>query len=278
MWLDSSKDYDFIHETRSGLGESFLGTDRGCNPCFYRRAMRDERKTGRTEHPEEKQTTQQRQLPDNPRAKKTAPAKITRGAGLQNRKPDSDSDGEEKFHFKVYVGDGDSIRSGFSWASCSLITQRRNRDKKSGFLDKPLSQVMVKLRWPHMYQNPRYVTEALTFNQLSFPQFVGGECRTILRTTEGEELQGRLRVLSKIAYLYDQCKNWEKARAAYFTIISSIKEGEATWSSTFGHYNVMCPPVLPSHENEQGKQSVPRQRGVRKAMARKDYFCKIPKR
>ena len=73
-----------------------------------------------------------------------------------------------------------------------------------------MSHVMVKLRWPHMYQNPRYVIEALSFNQLTFAQFVGGECHTILRTGDSEEMYGRLRILSKVAYLFEQCRSWEK--------------------------------------------------------------------
>ena len=94
-----------------------------------------------------------------------------------------------------------------------------------------------------MNQNPRYVTEPLTFNQLNFAQFVGGEARTIVKTTDPVEIFGRLRVLSKVAYLKDQCKSWDKARAVYFAIVSSIEEGEATWNSSFAHYDLMCPAV-----------------------------------
>ena len=72
---------------------------------------------------------------------------------------------------------------------------------------------------------------------------MGGECHTILRTGGSEEMYGRLRILSKVAYLFEQCRSWEKARAAYFAIISSIDEGEATWTSSFGHCDIMCPPV-----------------------------------
>ena len=120
---------------------------------------------------------------------------------------------------------------------------QKDREKlRSGFLDKPRSQVVVKLAWPHMNQNPRYVADCLSFNQLNFCQFVGGECRTILKTLDETEQVGRLRVLSKISYLYDQCRDWDKACSAYFAIVSSIEEGEALWSSSFGHYDIMCPP------------------------------------
>ena len=56
------------------------------------------------------------------------------------------------------------------------LSNRGFRDDKvkSGFLDKPRSQVLIKQRWPHMNQNPRYVMSPLTFNQLNFCQFIGG--------------------------------------------------------------------------------------------------------
>ena len=123
------------------------------------------------------------------------------------------------------------------------VVMKNNRVIWSGFLDKPMSQVVRKLTWPHMTQNPRYVTDALMFNQLSFAQFVGGETRTVLKTESVDELYRRLRVLSKVAYLYEQCKSWEKARSVYFAILSSIEEGESSWNSSFGHYDIMCPPV-----------------------------------
>ena len=117
----------------------------------------------------------------------------------------------------------------------------RLRDLKLGFLDKPRSHVLVKHKWPHMNQNPRYITETLSFNQLNFQQFVKGECHTIIRAKRVDEIYSRLRILSKIAYLYDQCKSWEHARSVYFAIISSIEEGEAEWASLFGYYDLMCP-------------------------------------
>ena len=120
---------------------------------------------------------------------------------------------------------------------------------------------------------PRYVTEALTFNQLSFPQFVGGECRTILKTSNAEEVYGRLRILSKVAYLYDNCKSWEKARATYFAIISSIEEGEASWNSSFGHYDLMCPAAPEPKAEHRGDGKIANTRQPRVAQKR-DYFCK----
>ena len=164
----------------------------------------------------------------------------------------------------------DTENDGESVAGTDASDRSRKKDRrKSGFLEKPRSNVIVRLKWPHMNQNPRYVTSPLTFNQLNFLQFVGGECRTILKTADGEELYGRLTIFSKIAYLYDQCKSWEKARAAYFAIIGSIEEGEANWNSSWGHYDMMCPPTpLMEEKAEKNKNK------TSNTTPKRDLFCR----
>ena len=122
-----------------------------------------------------------------------------------------------------------------------------------------------------MNQNPRYVTSPLMFNQLNFYQFVGGEICTILRTDEETEYLGRLRLLSKIAYLYDQCKDWEKARNVYFAVVSSIEEGESEWSYSFGHYDMMCPPK--SEENTYNQRGEIKTHSLRTKI-KKEFYCR----
>ena len=155
-------------------------------------------------------------------------------------------------------------KSGRSQASRA----QARRNPKSGFLEKPWTRVLIKHTWPHMNQNPRYIPSPISFNQLSFPQFVGGECRTILKSEDAAEVGGRLHILSKVAYLFEQCKNWDKARSAYFAILSSIEEGEAIWTSSFGHYDLMCPapvgdPRVDTRSDQKNAQSKnPTQEGL----------------
>ena len=96
----------------------------------------------------------------------------------------------------------------------------------------------------------------------------------IMKTEDSEEMFGRLRILSKIAYLHEQCKSWDRARAAYFAIISSIEEGESLWTSSFGHYDIMCPPVTiteTKHDKlDKGSSSAT---GRGKQVKPKDYYC-----
>ena len=95
----------------------------------------------------------------------------------------------------------------------------------------------------------------------------------ILRTTDLEEICGRLRVLSKIAYLCDQCKSWDWARSAYFAILSSIEEGEATWSLSFGHYDMMClAPIGNMPESKIEYRPAPSSK--LKPQSKKEFFCR----
>ena len=149
-------------------------------------------------------------------------------------------------------------------------TLKRGANLRSGVLEKPRSQVMLKLKWPHMNQNPRYVTAPLTFNELTFSQFVGGECRTIIKADNPDEIFGRLKILSKIAYLHEQCRSWDKAHVAYFAILSSIEEAEADWNSSFGLYDMMCPPPLEMETQKPYQKQPPRPRNT---VPKKDFFC-----
>ena len=112
-----------------------------------------------------------------------------------NTSDDQDSDGESKFssvscrtvksQLSVNMMNQNTGKNGSLYGGSELSRQAR-KPLKSGFLDKPGSQVLFRQKWLHMNQNPRYVTEALAFNQLSFPQFVGGKCRTILRAQSND--------------------------------------------------------------------------------------------
>ena len=125
-----------------------------------------------------------------------------------------------------------------------------------------------------MNQDPQYITETLTFNELNFCQLVGGECRTMIKTNDPEELFGRLRILSKIAYLFNQCGSWERARATYFAIIGSIEEGEASWSSSFVHFDLMC--SLNFGQQKQDMKNEPKVVTTRtqRNPTKRDFYCR----
>ena len=95
----------------------------------------------------------------------------------------------------------------------------------------------------------------------------------IFKTGDPVEIQGRLRVLSKVAYLYEQCRNWDKARGVYYAFVSSIEEGEATWNSSLGHYDVMCPaPVEIRGGDSRGDPRNPS--SSKNRSAKRDFFCR----
>ena len=256
MWLASTIDSDWVHETRSEPGDA-ASSEIQFNFSRSRKLLQAENKQGLTTVKGKRGTTGvQLTRGEGARPKDCIPTKRLGEVSQKPRGYQLETRNEGEWYDNISLPG-------------SIIKEREKLT--SGFLDKPRSQVLYKLRWPHMNQNPRYVTSSLLFNQLNFCQLVGGECRTISRSDSEREIFGRLKVLSKIAYLYDQCRDWEKARGAYFAIMSSIEEGEATWESSFAHYDVMCPPRYEEvGVKTEVKSAAPRNRSGQK----RDFFCK----
>ena len=190
QWLAELEDLDMYHETRSELGKP----SRVCNKVKFdvvnsRRALRDERRNEEVEVNTDqwRQKDQRRLATTNPSRGRTQKENMPahRQRATKSRATDKQYEGEQ-----TCVDWGQECGSDLGesvWSS-----SRRKEKLCSGFLDKPRSQVLIKLMWPHMNQDPRYVTHSLTFNQLNFAQLVGGECRTILRCDSDAELCGRL--------------------------------------------------------------------------------------
>ena len=146
-----------------------------------RRAIRDQRRANEgdegpktTPRQPEHNEYEQQNMPEVVKKKKNSRpatnAEVTRTLPLD----DHDSDGESAISRLSINTTSRNAQSqcGSRHEYISGVPQRK--ELRSGFLDKPRSQVVHKQRWPHMNQNPRYVTESLHFNSLSFPQFVGG--------------------------------------------------------------------------------------------------------
>ena len=74
--------------------------------------------------------------------------------------------------------------------------------------------------------------------------------------------------LSRIAYLKDKCKSWEKAKTMYFSILMSIEEAKANWTSSFVHYDMICPAPVEGKETKENKTD-----GHNKKK-HKEFYCK----
>ena len=267
MWLRSSVTDVGNNEIESQNGKGHDDTFMAHNNLICcSKAMRDQRK-GRDVAPGRTQVTNTEE--EIPKQRKSTKQSLLDRRAQEEFKADTD-DGESIISSKSAVSSRANTAS-LKLKHAEKVFTSKVRDLKSGFLDKPRSQVLFKHKWPHMNQNPCYITEALSFNQLNFAQFVGGECRTIIKAIEPIEVLGRLKVLSKIAYLCDQCKNWDRPRSTYYVILSSIEEGEATWSSSFGHFDLMCPMVTEMRAENRVEKPPPSRA---KSQPKRDYFCK----
>ena len=258
-WLSSTEDVPYVHETRSDPGDTPIRNLRAKNvnhvTSHSSKALRDTEAKPSSDAQQTASSTRPKQKTEDrdPDRRRPGRPRTPATSGRSRATDTGSSDGESHIS-----SDSDNKRRG-----------KKSKKIKSGFLDKPKSHVIKKLRWPHMNQNHRYVTSSLGFNELTFNQFVGGECRTIARTSCPEERLGRLRILSKVAYLFEQCKNWDKARGVYYAIVSSIEEGDMSWDSNMAQFDLMCPPYIPE-KSEQQRGAVK----VNKVSQKKEFFCR----
>lgn len=142
--------------------------------------------------------------------------------------------------------DGESVASFCSRLSLQGVksdTSESKREKKikSGMYDKVADDVIVKLKWPHKRLSKVWVPDRVQPNQLTFEQVVAGEIAIILRSTDPDEVRGRLHILQKLAYWNMQAQGWHRVRDIYMAILHSIEEGEASFSSSFAEYDQVFP-------------------------------------
>ena len=129
-----------------------------------------------------------------------------------------------------------------SSASSRHRHRRRNKKEKrvkSGILAKPSSKVKQELVYPHfsLCQGGSFVATEVTFNQLTYEQFLAGETHTILRCRNKKERAGRQRLLATITrWRLRTSVAWSQIRAAYAVILRDIENGIATWEENFYAY------------------------------------------
>ena len=152
--------------------------------------------------------------------------------------------------------------------------KKRSRCVKSGLHAKPSNKVKKELIYPHysLCQGGGYVSAEITFNQLSYDQFIAGEVHTILRTKSSTEKRGRIRLLSTIArWKLRTNAVWSQIRSAYAVILRDIENGVNDWLGDFYPYQYILSekPVPPTNNvNNSGKNV------KRSTNAETYWFCK----
>lgn len=142
------------------------------------------------------------------------------------------------------IDDGESICSFDSRISGGNRSDKSETDRKklkSGMYAKVADDVVRQLKWPHKKLATRWVPGRLLMNQLTFEQVVAGELGIIQRSTDPEEVRGRIHILQKVAYWNMQAEGWPRVREVYMSILHAIEEGEANFKSSFDDYDLLFP-------------------------------------
>ena len=107
--------------------------------------------------------------------------------------------------------------------------------------DKVNTDIIQKVKWPHKGLEYQYCAKGAEFQKLTFPQYVAGETKLIALEQDVDQYQGRLRIMNKVAYAYDDTGNWPACRSYYAAIIVAIERGEELWTSNFRRFDHMLP-------------------------------------
>ena len=122
------------------------------------------------------------------------------------------------------------IAEGESLVSVSTNTKQK-KAKKSGMLAKPTHNIKRPAIWPHVNLQLAYAAAPVVFSQLSFEQLMAGEIKTIQECQDKKEVDGRLRLLSKLAWHRTRNYPWGKLRDLYAAIVREIEKEDSTWDT-----------------------------------------------
>ena len=141
---------------------------------------------------------------------------------------------------------------------------------KSGKYVKSNVNIKKQEIWPHTAVSKKYAKRS-TFDNLDFEAFVAGEARIVrdMIVRQDPEAEGRLCVLSLVAYWVCRSRNWPVVRGLYESIIEEVELGERTWNDDFSsHENVLAawqPQLIgePGNVSDKGRKQ------------QEVYWCKL---
>lgn len=135
--------------------------------------------------------------------------------------------------------DGESTTSDSSKNSKKSVKKLKKKKIKSGFLDKPDTNVRSKVQVPHMAQSGLFMHKPTTFEKLSFECFVAGEARIIEMCSDPVEMLGRLKLLQRVCYWKAGGSAWVEVRSMYRAILRMIEDGEFGWMVPLFQFDAM---------------------------------------
>ena len=124
---------------------------------------------------------------------------------------------------------------------------------QSGMVAKPINNIKTKEIWPHYNLTYGFVTAEVQYHQISFEQYIVGETKTIMQSSDPVEIRGRLSLMTRIAYLKYRGYNCPNLHTLYAAIINSIERHEDTWASEWRHIEDMV-LELPDRKTDKGNQ------------------------
>ena len=122
----------------------------------------------------------------------------------------------------------DPLNYGDGESSISSVSKRK-RKLKSGMVAEPSDNIKSVEIWPHYSLQYSYAVAPVTFENITFEQYVVGEIRTCFSVKDGLEIRGRMRLMARLATLKTKGYPWHKLRALYAGTVRGIEMRKTSW-------------------------------------------------
>ena len=139
---------------------------------------------------------------------------------------------------------------------------------KSGMVAKATYNIKSQEVWPHYNLNYAYVIQPIEFHQITYEQYIAGEAKTLLNSTDPNEIRGRLNLLIRISYLKQKGHVWSNLRTLYAASVNHIEKHESSWVLDWRHIEDM---VLDTAIRVPGEKS--RGRSVKSTNKQQVFYC-----
>ena len=102
---------------------------------------------------------------------------------------------------------------------------------QSGMVAKTTDNIKSQEVWPHYNLNFGFVTQKIEFHQISFEQYIAGKAKTLLNSTDPNEIKGCLNLMVRLSYLKQKGYAWPNLHTLYAAVVNHIEKHESSWVS-----------------------------------------------
>ena len=146
------------------------------------------------------------------------------------------------------ASEGESVQS-----HVSLCSVNKKQKITSGLATKFTQRTVFEVQWAHHWMGKEFEVNPVPFNQIKSNHYMLGEANIMLNCTKPEEMQARLRLMSKLGY-WQSKYDWHSVRNVYAAILRGIETGREGWDFSMHDYEDMLVPLSTATMQNKGEK------------------------